>query len=138
MTVLTGYLDQGNPGVVVPALVPRTVVYVSAPTPADMTTYIGYPLDAQQLASAQAHLDRALALVEAYVRGHGFTADTIPTNQAMAAPLAQVVLSLAGRSLANPTGDSRIEAGTFKASPGQPEFTLTERLIMDGFRRRAA
>ena len=142
MAVLTGFLDPDGslivaipdipPGVVVPAPVPHAVVYVSAPTPADMTTYIGYPLDAQQLAMAQVHLDRALALVGAYTRGQGFTADTL------AAPLAQVALGLAGRSLANPTGDARVTAGNFTASPGLGEFTLGDRLIMDGFRRRVA
>ena len=105
----------------------------AVPTPADLQRFLGWPdLDQDQAESAQAHLDRAEAIVRAYVRGKGFLGTT------MAAPLQQVVLGLAGRSLSNPTGDARVTAGQYSSSPGQPEFTLLDRLVLDGYRRRAA
>lgn len=142
MSAITGYVDEGGlpvlyyPGPstsVVPAPVPRTVTYVAPPGPDTLTVFLGWPpMDDEQTVSAQAHLDRALALVGAYTRGQGFA------TSILAAPLAQVVLSLAARSMTNPTGDARVTAGGFAASPGQPEFTLNEKLIMNEYRRRAA
>ena len=89
-------------------------------------------LDEEQQEAAQAHLDRATTLTMAYTRGRGFLQGW------MAPALRAVVLSLAARSLNNPTSDARVTAGQYSSSPGQPEFTLIDRLTLDNWRRRVA
>jgi hypothetical protein len=113
---------------------PEVQSYVAQPTAGELlSAFLGWPApDADQEVSAEAHLSRAVSLVRSYTRGKGFIGDL------MAPPLAQVVPSAAARSLNNPTSDARVTAGTYSASPGQPDWTLTERLTLDGYRRRAA
>lgn len=111
---------------------PEALGYLGQPTPADLAAHLGWPeLDTEQETSAQGHLDRAAAAVRAYTRGRGFLGEW------MAPEVASVVLRLAGRSLANPTGDARVQAGAFTSTPGQPEFTLLDRLILNGWRVRS-
>lgn len=106
---------------------------VPPPTPEELASFLRWPpFDEEQEAAAQAHIDRAMLLVKSYTRGRGFHAD------GLAKPLREVVLSLAGRSLSNPTSAQRIAAGNYVETPGQPDFALAERLIMDHFRRRIA
>lgn len=107
--------------------------YVAPPTPADLFRFLGWPPpDAEQDLSAQAHLSRAQLVVMSYVRHRGMFGEHLADD------LAQIVLSLAGRTMPNPTGDSRVEAGTFKSSPGQPDLLLHELLVLQNYRRRAA
>jgi len=142
------YLDgEGNPyiaDVTLPPVDPPPVVpgppptpqdlgYLSPPSPVDLQRYLGWPLlDEEQQEAAQAHLDRATTLTMAYTRGRGFLQGW------MAPALRAVVLSLAARSLTNPTSASRTSAGQWASSPGLPEFTLIDRLTLDNWRRRAA
>ena len=112
---------------------PEGLGYVPAPTADALFRFLGWPPpEVEQALAAQAHLNRAVALVGAYTRGRGFI------GLHLAGPLAEVVLSTAGRTMNNPTSDSRVQAGQYTASPGQPDWTLQERLILDGYRRRVA
>lgn len=107
--------------------------FVPVPSPADLARYLCWPpFDEEQQASAQAHIARALMMIRAYTRGRGWYGEHV------AKPLAQVVLSVAGRSLNNPTAAVRISAGAFSETPGPDGWLLHERLVLDGFRRRTA
>ncbi len=81
--------------------------------------------------AAQAHLDRARLVVLAYTRWRGRLGDHL------APEIAAVILSLAGRSLSNPTNAKRIEAGQFNEMPGPDGLLLHEILTLDNWRRRA-
>lgn len=114
-------------------LSPAELGYVGPPTPEDLRSYLSWPaLDEEQQASAQAHVTRAVRLCKAYTRGRGWIASS------MAPELTEVVLSVAARTWNNPTSDSRTTAGQYSSSPGQPDFTLVERLTLDLWRRRCA
>lgn len=113
-------------------------VYVPPPSPADLHAFLGWPapnplsLDTERDSTAQAHLDRALLVVLAYTRQRGRYGGHLTED------LAQIVLSVAARSMNNPTGDSQITAGAYTARPGQPDFLLHELLVLQNYRRRAA
>lgn len=110
---------------------------VLLPTAEDLCHWLRWPhLDGDQAVEAQQHIETATTLVRAYVRGRGFM--EIDGVQHVDQALRSVILSAAGRSLSNPTSASRIEAGSYSESPGAPGWSLMERVILDGFRRRAA
>ncbi|SER12018.1 hypothetical protein [Microlunatus flavus] len=110
-----------------------TTTVVRAPVVEDLCNFMGwFDLDEEQQATARAHLLRAVHLVHAYTRGRGWTGDFL------APAVAQIVVSVAARTMTNPTSAVRVEAGAYSSVPGQPDFTLQERLVLDGWRRRAA
>lgn len=122
------------PASTTPTWTPEPVYPVGKPSPDDLFRFLGWPPpDLEQALAAQAHLDRAATLVSAYTRRRGFIG-----NGMLNAEIAQVIVSTAARTMNNPTSDSRVTAGQYAATPGQPDWTLTERLVLDGFRRRIA
>lgn len=107
--------------------------YASAPTPADLEVWLGWgPFDDELAFQAQAHLDRARRVVKAYTRGRGFLGEQVAED------IAEVIKSVAGRSMANPTDAVRIEAGKFNSMPALGQLSLADRLTLDEYRRKAA
>lgn len=106
---------------------------VAPPTTADLSVFLGSPLDAEQTASATIHVVNALAAVRAYTRGNGFD----PSGWLDPA-LKAVVIGLAARSFRNPTNDANSSAGTLRIARGLGEFSLTDRLTLDNYRRQSA
>lgn len=112
---------------------PEDLGFVGRPIPSDLARFLAWPpFDLEQEAQAEAHLIRAERLVRTYTRRRGFI------GPSMAPELAEVILSTAARTMNNPTSDSRVQAGQFSSLPGQPDFTLQERLTLNTWRRRAA
>lgn len=122
---------------------PAELAFVGPPTPDDLRAFLGWPeFDAEQEAAAATHILRALAFARSYTRGRGFLSVTVDDNGDpvgwVRAEIALVIISAAARSMTNPTGASRVEVGQYSALPGQADWTLTERLALDTWRRRAA
>ena len=78
------------------------------------------------------HVEAATSYVKAYVRDVGFWHGW-PNDE-----LASVIVSVAARSLANPTGVWQTTTGPFSVSYSRTEgFTLAERAVLDRYRVRA-
>ena len=106
---------------------------VAPPVAGDLSVLLGSPLDAEQVTSATAHITNAIAAVKAYTRGNGFD----PSGWLDPA-LKAVVIGLAARSFRNPTNDANSSAGTLRIARGLGEFSLTDRLTLDNYRRQSA
>lgn len=111
---------------------PPELNFVPFPTAADVATFLGQPLDAEQQATATVHLKRASQFAKIHTRGRGFALLDC------AEPLASVIVSAAARSFLNPTNDARVAAGQWQVSPGGIDWSLSERLVLDQYRRRTA
>jgi len=112
--------------------------FVNVPTPADLAVFLGWgPFDTELAEQAAAHLERARLTVKAFTRGRGFSTELSPSDQ-VAPDIAQVILTLAGRSLNNPTSAVRTESGAFSSVPGIGELSLGDRLTLANYRRTAA
>ena len=109
--------------------------YLPAPTPQDLASHLGQPLDVEAQISASATISAVSAMVESHTRSNGFH----PIGDGdLVAPLKSVVIAMAARSLRNPTGDSFVSAGTLTRKPGLPEPLLWERVIMSDWRKSTA
>lgn len=105
---------------------------MSAPLPADVVTFLGPAGEDAGEDQIAAHLVVVTAMVKAYVRGVGFTAD-VPDDA-----LAAVIVSSCARLVANPTmdafsavDDAQVRQGTFQG------WTLPELAILHAYRARA-
>lgn len=105
---------------------------MTAPMPVDVVAFLGRTGDATALALAEAHLTVVTAMVKAYTRDKGFTAD-VPGDD-----LAAVIISATARLVANPehtieqtTGPFSIRHGVFNG------WTLPELAILHRYRKRA-
>jgi hypothetical protein len=108
---------------------------VPLPTTQDLQTFLGWYFDTELESQAAAHLDRARRIVYRYTRGQGFYA--YPSAMC-AADIAEVIKGLAGRSLNNPLDAVRIESGSYNSMPGLGQLSLSDRLTLDEYRRKAA
>lgn len=106
---------------------------VDVPTGTDVLQFLGWPTTNEALTEqADRHAEEAFRLVRAYTRGRGILGEMCEE------PIRSVILSFAGRSLANPTSAREIEAGSFRESPGSPwSLSLLETLTLNNFRRMA-
>lgn len=106
------------------------MVIVSA---TDVAAFLGRGDDTELVALAGAHLPIVTEMVKAYTRGVGFT-DGIP-NDAIAA----AILSATARLSSNPDGTITIAVDDFQTRKTVFEgFSIAERIILDGYRRKAA
>jgi hypothetical protein len=102
------------------------------PTPADVAAFLGRSGDAATVALAETHLPIVTAMVKAYTRDRGFTADE-PGDD-----LAAVIVSATARALSNPEQTVSVDLGTFSIRPGVFNgWTLPELAILHRYRRRA-
>ena len=100
-----------------PALVDKVAAFTGGTLPTDAATE---------------HVEAATSYVKAYVRDVGFVSG-LPNDE-----LASVIVSVAARSLANPTGVWQTTTGPFSVSYSRTEgFTLAERAVLDRYRVRA-
>ena len=105
------------------------------PTAPDVLNYLGWSNSARNVALVNAHLETITATVRAYTRDRGFSefgARTFCHDS-----VRSVIISACARSVSNPSGAYRIEAGTTVATPGRFEgFTLAEQVALNRFRQR--
>ncbi|GAB3624345.1 hypothetical protein GCM10027418_24290 [Mariniluteicoccus endophyticus] len=104
-----------------------------APTPTvdDLVEFLGWGTPDPELAGQmESHLHWASAMVAVYLQMR-----QVP--EVWPPGVDRVILSLAGRSASNPTGDQMRQAGSVVSRPGQPEFTLAEHLLLDAYRTTA-
>lgn len=100
-----------------PALVGKVAAFTGGTLPTDAATE---------------HVEAATSYVKAYVRDVGFV-NGYPNDE-----LASVIVAVAARSLANPTGVWQTTTGPFSVSYSRTEgFTLAERAVLDRYRVRA-
>lgn len=107
---------------------------VEIPTGASLCAHLNWPADdPETLALCERHVAHVLALVHSRCRGRGFSLKVNPP--VIAADLAEVVLSAASRSVADPTGARRIEVGSVVTSPTPfVGFTLAEQDVLRRYR----
>lgn len=106
-------------------------MYASTPALVDkVAAFTGGTLSTD---AATEHVEAATSYVKAYVRDVGFLIDGWPNDE-----LASVIVAVAARSLANPTGVWQTTTGPFSVSYSRTEgFTLAERAVLDRYRVRA-
>ena len=100
---------------------------------ADVAAFLGRPEDANLAAVANAHLPHLLNLARAYTRGAGFDSFGEPN-----AEIESVVMLAAARLVPNPAQLTSEDADGYSARGGFQGWTLTERLVLDNYRRKAA
>lgn len=107
-----------------------------AVTAQDVADYLGQGDDSNLVALAGEHLPLIRAMIHAYTRGVGFGEDPEDDYEA---PIAAVLTSATARSASNPTSvvTVSIDDASFRRTVFDG-FTLLERLILDGYRRKAA
>ena len=109
------------------------------PTGADVIGFLSWPTDAALEAQAAVHVKIVTNAVFAFTRGKGFSAGFANGVGMLNPVLASVIVSAAARSLSNPTGARRIEAGSYNEAPGSfAGFNLWELAALNGFRKTAA
>lgn len=102
------------------------------PTPDDVAAFLGRTGDAATEDRAAAQIPVVAAMVEAYVRGNGFT-DGDPS-----ADLGAVIVSATSRLVANPEHTVEQSAGPFSIRHGVFNgWTLPELAILHRYRKRA-
>lgn len=81
-----------------------------------------------------AHIEMARDLVEGYTRGEGFTEAGDPYGD-----VRRVIIGVAARSVTNPLGLQREQAGTQTVAYGRFEgFTLAEQKVLNRYRQMAS
>lgn len=110
---------------------------VPVPSGELLADHLGWPTDdAEVMTLCSRHVQHVLRLVHSQTRGRGFSVGTDPQ---MAADLAEVVISAAARSVADPTQARRVEVGTVVTSPTPfARFTLAEQAVINRYRVRTA
>lgn len=110
------------------------------PTTADVTNWLGDLAGRASADALAAHLDAATTMVRSYTRGAGFDDTTGEPNDELAA----VIVSLAARSVLNPTA---VRSAGFDATGEYSEqrmhafpggFTLLETVVLNRYRLRTA
>ena len=100
---------------------------------ADVAAFLGRPEDANLAAVADAHLPHLTNLARAYTRGNGFDINGDPN-----AEIESVVMLAAARLVPNPAQLTSEDADGYSARGGFQGWTLTERLVLDNYRRKLA
>ncbi|MGV8881653.1 MAG: hypothetical protein ACOH19_05830 [Rhodoglobus sp.] len=99
----------------------------------DVADFLGRGDDSELVTLAGGHLVIVSEMVKAYTRGLGFTADE--PNPAIAA----VIVSATARLSANPDGTVTVSIDDYQTRKTVFEgFSIAERVILDGYRRKAA
>lgn len=102
------------------------------PTATDVAGFLGRGGDTDLVALAEKHLPIVTHMVNAYTRGVGFNADQ--PNPALAA----VIVSATARLSANPDGTISQTIDDYQTRKTVFEgFSIAERVILDGYRRKA-
>ncbi|MBG6237388.1 hypothetical protein IWX78_000331 [Mycetocola sp. CAN_C7] len=106
---------------------------MAAPTATDVANYLDRGDDFELVTLAGVHLPLITQLVKAYTRGNGFTAD-VPDDIVRA-----VIISATARLTQNPDGTITVNIDDFQTRKTVFEgFSLIERVVLDGYRRKAA
>lgn len=105
---------------------------VGVPDGAALAKHLGWPAeDAETLAMCARHVEHITTLVHSRTRGRGFGV----TAATCAPDLAEIILSAAARSVADPTGARRVEVGTVVTSPTPfTGWTLAEQAVLSRYR----
>jgi phenylpyruvate tautomerase PptA (4-oxalocrotonate tautomerase family) len=99
----------------------------------DVADYLGRGDDTEFVTLAGKHLVIVSEMVKAYTRGLGFTVDE--PNAAIAA----VIVSATARLSSNPDGTITVSIDDYQTRKTVFEgFSIAERVILDGYRRKAA
>lgn len=99
---------------------------------AQVQTYLGRVLDAQEQSTARLHLAQSAAMAREVTRGRGFDPlDPLMCSEA----LASVIVARACRSMSNPTDMSGWSASGVSQRPGRTSWTLAELRLLEGLRR---
>lgn len=106
---------------------------MATPTATDVAKFLGQGDDTSLVALAGEHLPIITAWVKSYTRGVGFTAN-VPDDA-----IAAVIVAATARLTQNPEGHITLSIDDYSARMTVFEgFTLVERMVLDGFRRKAA
>lgn len=102
-------------------------------TGAAVAEYLGRGDEADLVALAGAHVPIVTEWVKAYTRGIGFTAG-FPDDA-----IAAVIISATARLTNNPDGTITVAVDDYQTRKTVFEgFTLIERAVLDGYRRKSA
>jgi Putative Ig domain len=96
-----------------------------------VAAHVGRAGDTDALELAEAHMPTLLLFVKSYTRGNGFLG-YVPS-----AELAAVIVTAGARMLANPD-QLAYSVGDQRVSEGFSSWTLAERFVLDGYRKRFA
>lgn len=104
------------------------------PTAADVADFLDRGDDTALVALAGAHLPIVQEWVKAYTRGVGFDVAGEPNDA-----IAGVIVSACARLTSNPDSTITVAVDDFQTRKTVFEgFSLIERLVLDGYRRKAA
>ncbi len=104
-----------------------------APTALDVLAFAGEAGSTDLLPTVEAQLPAVAAMVKAYTRGRGFTAD-VPGDD-----VAHVIVSTCARLIHNPAGLRSLSVGQLTYAYGTfTGWTLPELAVLNTYRRRAA
>ena len=107
---------------------------MATPTAADVARFLGQGGDTSLVALAGEHLPIITAWVSTYTRGVGFDQQGDP-NDAVAA----VIVAATARLTQNPEGKITVAIDDYSARMTVFEgFSIIERMVLDGFRRKTA
>ncbi|QZY52722.1 hypothetical protein [Leucobacter tenebrionis] len=106
---------------------------MAAPAAADVAAFLGQAGDSAVVSLAGQHLPIITAWVKSYTRGVGFTYD-VPDD-----PISAVIVAATARLTQNPEGKITVALDDYSVRMTVFEgFSLVERMVLDGYRRKAA
>lgn len=105
----------------------------------DVAQFLGRPDDQRLIDMASMHVVQVSAMARSYTRGAGFdmkvdgeTVSARPNDE-----IAAVIIMATARLVVNPAQVTSEEADGYRTSGSFQGFTLTERLVLDRYRRMA-
>ncbi|WP_019874164.1 hypothetical protein [Sporichthya polymorpha] len=134
---MTDDLEEAQ--IVFGTLTPRPGLFTSCPTARDVAKFLRLDEQSETLAHLQIHLNSVISMVRAYTRGTAFRPGVEPGTLEVREDVAGVLVQCAGRSASNPTASTRIEIGGYSEVMRPFDgFLLSERMVLDNYRRRSA